>query len=310
MMRRALLVLCAAGLFPARSWSSPRAVTASKVVAVAPAVSPLPASAVAAAKGAPTAGVQAAAAGPAGAAETPERAGAQLERVVAAATGDIGAVIDNTQPRPKPKDKDLETVDPLHFAPNQIPVGLREVNEKEELLRGMKAHEQEQWLRDHAVPYVLRDGKRRPVDHHHESRAAWQADIEKVYAYSYVTPEEQKKLDALTDAQFWAEMLRLGWFYPYDQFGQGPHAPHLMPEDTRGHADDPFRSVAYYVRKAGGYDKTSIPFAEFKWANFFRSRLKNYPRGKKGFEAAVAEALALAKSPDAKALPGYKGLKK
>jgi hypothetical protein len=246
-------------------------------------------------------------AGPA--AETPDRASAQLERAAVAAQGDLGAVIDNGQPRPVPAEKDLETVHPLHFGPNQIPVGIREVAEKEELLRGMKAKERERWLKSRAVPYVLREGKRRPVDHHHETRAAWQAGIEKVYAYSYVTPAEQKRLDKLTDAQFWAEMLRLGWFYPYDQLGQGPHAAHLLPEDTRGHADDPFRSVAYYVRKAGGYDKTSLPFAEFKWANFFRPRLKTFPRGKKGFDAAVAEALELARDPEAKDLPGYKGPK-
>jgi len=157
------------------------------------------------------------------------------------------------------------------------------------------------------VPYVMRKGKRRPIDHHHETRAAWQAGLDHVYAYSAVDKKEQERLDKMADAEFWAEMKRRGWFYDKDQFGDGPRSPDQLPEDTRGHADDPFRSLAGAVRNRGGYDKSATPFAEFEWANFLRKRLKTYPRGDADFEKAVKEALALARSPEAKGLPGYKG---
>jgi hypothetical protein len=96
------------------------------------------------------------------------------------------------------------------------------------------------------------------------------------------------------------------WVYPYDQFGQGPHHPRDLPETVRGLADDPFRSVAGAVRDAGGYQKTGAPFSEFLWANFFRERLKNHPTFH-DFDAAVKEAIALAKTEAARHLPGWLG---
>ena len=97
----------------------------------------------------------------------------------------------------------------------------------------------------------------------------------------------------------------MGLFYDRDQFGVGPHDPNHLPEDVRSLADDPFRSVAWQVRKRGGYDKSSLPFAEFKWAQYFREHIKTYPT-RADFEQAVIEALAIAHAPGAKNLPGYK----
>ena len=34
--------------------------------------------------------------------------------------------------------------------------------------------------------------------------------------------------------------------------------------------DDPYRSLAYFVRKKGGYDKTKINLAEFYLAAFYK----------------------------------------
>jgi hypothetical protein len=226
--------------------------------------------------------------------------------MAAGAAGAAGARFDNAA-LPAPDAKDLEKVDPLDFEPMQIPVGMREVERKEKDLRALGDKDRKKWLQERAVPYVKRQGKRRPIDHHHETRAAWQAGMDRVYAYSAVTKEDQKRLDAMSDEEFWAEMKRRGWFYDKDQFGGGPRGPHQLPEDTRGHADDPFRSVAGEVRRRGGYEKTSMPFAEFEWANFFRTRVKTYPRGDEGYEQAVQEALALARSEEAAGLPGYKG---
>jgi hypothetical protein len=42
--------------------------------------------------------------------------------------------------------------------------------------------------------------------------------------------------------------------YPYCQFGEGPRKPLYLPRDIRGLADDPYRSLAWFVRKAGGFD--------------------------------------------------------
>jgi hypothetical protein len=100
-------------------------------------------------------------------------------------------------------------------------------------------------------------------------------------------------------------MRKARWTHLRDQFGNGPHPPHLLPEDVRGMADDPYRSLAWALRHEGAYEKSEEAFAEFQWADFLRAELKIEP-GDEGFEKALATAQALAKSPGAQSLPGCK----
>ena len=194
----------------------------------------------------------------------------------------------------------------LDLKPMQIPAGMYEVQDKAKKLRDMKSKESEAWLKENSVP-VVEDykGRLRPVDHHHEARAAWEADLDQGYTHRYFDDEMHARLKALPRDQFYAVTRAIGLFYDRDQFGAGPHDPNHLPEDVRGMGDDPFRSVAWQVRKRGGYDKTAIPFAEFKWAQYFRERVKTYPR-RADFEKTVVEAMALVHDPAARGLPGYK----
>lgn len=194
----------------------------------------------------------------------------------------------------------------LDLKPMQIPAGMIEVLEKANDLRDMKPKQVEAWLKERSVP-ILEDykGRKRPVDHHHETRAAWEAGRDEVYAYHYFDDSMHARIKALPRAQYYAVTRAMGLWYDRDQFGAGPHDPNHLPEDVRGMADDPFRSVAWQVRKRGGYDKTSVPFAEFAWARYFRERVATYPT-KADFEKAVREALAIARDPAARDLPGYK----
>jgi len=194
----------------------------------------------------------------------------------------------------------------LELKPMQIPAGMIEVQGKARDLRDLKSKDAEDWLRKKSVPYVEDyKGRKRPVDHHHESRAAWEADYDEVFAHRYFDDEMHRLIKGLDRDRFYAVTRAMGLFYDRDQFGAGPHDPNHLPEDVRGLADDPYRSLAGEVRKRGGYDKTATPFAEFLWANFFRERLKTYPT-KADFEKAVAEAMKLVRDPAAKSLPGYK----
>ena len=79
-----------------------------------------------------------------------------------------------------------------------------------------------------------------------------------------------------------------------------------IPEHREKLIDDPYRSLAGYVRNAGGYEKTAAAFAEFLWADFFRPRV---PVGdtRPQFHASVNTAAKVALSPDAAHLPGYRG---
>src|SRR5439155_1355494 len=120
-------------------------------------------------------------------------------------------------------------------------------------------------LKGKLVPVVIGPGgKLYMIDHHHLSRAAWEAGRKSVWV--------EVKADLSKTRNFWAEMERRKWVYPVDQFGTRRSAEQL-PQDVRGLADDPYRSLAGEVREQGGYEKNEAPFSEFRWADFFRSRI-------------------------------------
>ncbi len=91
--------------------------------------------------------------------------------------------------------------------------------------------------------------------------------------------------------------------HPIDAEGRR-YGVDALPKHVKGLVDDPYRSLAGYVRDAGGYVKTETAFAEFLWADFFRHRMSIGP-GPQGFDAAVRKALALAHDPAAHHLPGF-----
>lgn len=189
----------------------------------------------------------------------------------------------------------------LALRPTQFAVGIVEVASRRRLLEGMGKRELKKYLADRPIPVVLGpDARLYMVDHHHLSRAAWELGIPKLP----VTVIADRS--GLSEGEFWDEMRRAKHVYPYDQFGN-PRDPALLPSDVRGLADDPYRSLSWKVRDLGGYDKTPQPYAEFQWAEFFRRNLSGIGSVNDEFDAAVEKALALARSPAAAGLPGYRG---
>jgi hypothetical protein len=79
-----------------------------------------------------------------------------------------------------------------------------------------------------------------------------------------------------------------------------------IPKHLEDLRDDVYRSLAGFVRSAGGYDKTPTAFAEFLWADFFRHRIRVGPT-EEDFNRAVEEARVMAKSAAARDLPGFRG---
>ena len=190
----------------------------------------------------------------------------------------------------------------LSLRTTQMAAGMKEVEHKTEKLQALKKDPRElkHYLKSNPVPVVVGPkGRLYIIDHHHLVRAAWEADVPEVYI------EVKADLSGLSKSGFWRRMKREAWVYPYDEQGR-PRDVADLPKDVRGLADDPYRSVAWAVRERGGFEKTGKPFAEFRWADFFRARLQADPRHH-DFEEAVDEAMALARSPQAKGLPGYIG---
>jgi hypothetical protein len=137
------------------------------------------------------------------------------------------------------------------------------------------------------------------VDHHHLARALHEEGVNEV---AVTTIANLSKLDGDV---FWVVMDNRSWLHPFDD--KGRRCPYQdIPKSITGMVDDPFRSLAGELRRAGGFAKDTTPFSEFLWADFLRRRLKR-KTVEQDFEAAVEKALELAKSLDADYLPGWCG---
>ncbi len=104
---------------------------------------------------------------------------------------------------------------------------------------------------------------------------------------------------------FWTVCDHKSWVHPYDSEGVRREFSEI-PKAIGDLKDDPFRSLAGELRRAGGFAKDTTPFSEFLWADYLRRNIKE-KRVEGDFSAAMEKAMALAKSKDAGYLPGWCG---
>jgi hypothetical protein len=133
----------------------------------------------------------------------------------------------------------------------------------------------------------------------------------------------------LEDVHFWKTMHEQNYVYLFDRAGGGPQQPGTLPSHIKDLKFDLYRSLAWIVREHHGYVKNTASFSEFKWANFFRTRIlldQDILAGKHTFDdfafavdekdvlevtddgkEVIEEALFLATSHEACGLPGFRG---
>jgi hypothetical protein len=115
--------------------------------------------------------------------------------------------------------------------------------------------------------------------------------------------EVEADLSKCSMEAFWKEMNENLWVHPLDENGVRHHYP-MIPDKLDKLVDDVYRSLAGYVRDAGGFDKTPKAFAEFIWADFFRRNIA-VETVRSDFPTAVQAGLSLAQSKWAKNIPGF-----
>jgi hypothetical protein len=190
----------------------------------------------------------------------------------------------------------------LELRPTQFAIGMLEVVEKIKEIKKLNGSRRKKWIKENPVPVVISPrGDPYIVDHHHFLAVAHQLGIRRVR----VEVLEDLSGKRMSYQRFWNWMKKNHYLYPYCQFGEGPRDMIYLPYDIRGLADDPYRSLAWFVRKGGAYEKTDRNFAEFVWANFFRKKRLLEKRGLDGFAQAERAAMKLAQSKEAKKLPGW-----
>jgi hypothetical protein len=187
--------------------------------------------------------------------------------------------------------------------PTQITVGMREVKAKRKRWREKETKnttKSGEFLGTHMIPVVLGPKERHYIiDHHHLARALHDEGVKNIVI---TVVANLSKLE--TDA-FWFVMDNRNLMHPFDDLGHR-RAYQDLPKTVSDLVDDPFRSLAGELRRAGGFAKDTTPFSEFLWADFLRRRIKR--KAIEGnFDHALENALQFAKSEDANYLPGWCG---
>ena len=194
----------------------------------------------------------------------------------------------------------LKPVAILDLRPTQITVGMREVKAKRKHWRDEGTRKGQEFLGKHMIPVILGPkGRHYVIDHHHLARALHDEGVEDV-AVTVIA-----NLSTLDRDAFWFVMDNRDWTHPFDADGRRRPFGDL-PKSVDKLIDDPFRSLAGELRRAGGFAKDTTPFSEFLWADFLRRRMKR-KAVETNFDGALEKALQLAKSVDANYLPGWCG---
>ena len=184
--------------------------------------------------------------------------------------------------------------------PTQITVGLREVAEKRRRWREQAGDKEGEFLGRHMIPVIWGPkGRHYIIDHHHLCRALQDEGVE------HILVNVVADLRTLARGEFWTYLDNRDWCHPYDAAGKRRGVDDI-PATVTAMADDPYRSLAGGLRRAGGFAKDVTPFSEFIWADFLRRRVKSRLVAD-NFNAALARALKLARSDAAVHLPGWCG---
>jgi len=142
------------------------------------------------------------------------------------------------------------------------------------------------------------------TDHHHGARAWLLAG----YASGICSIEPDPSSD--DPGKFWPRLVDLKIVNLQDKDGI-VMAPDALPNSLEQLPDDPYRTLAWMVRKKDGFCRALMgqwEFAEFIWADWMRSRAE-IPAAQVAAapDKLLKTALKLAKSPAAEGLPGYVG---
>jgi hypothetical protein len=183
--------------------------------------------------------------------------------------------------------------------PTQMAVGMRAVEAKRRKIQRLSesARKLRRFLEKRRIPAVLGPGEDYYIiDHHHLSLALWQSEIDEVFVRVIGDFSDMPK------RAFLHAMASFGWLHAYDAHGRNV-CPTRLPSSLDQLRADRYRDLAWSVREAGGFKKTTTPFSEFAWANFFRARIPGAELSR-DFDLAHEWAMRLARSNCARHLPG------
>ena len=182
------------------------------------------------------------------------------------------------------------------ISPTQFDVGSKEIQRRKKITGDL----------DEKVGKVVKGpgGVYYLIDGHHLTRARHEL------GHPDVTVTLVHDWSQMTEEKFWEKMTdpSAPLTYLFDATGKKRSYKEL-PKSIGQLSNDPYRSLAWYVRKAGGFKKGVVPFQEFQWANYFRKKFPNLTDNDIDFHLIAKKAVLLLQSGEAREL-GLPGARK
>jgi hypothetical protein len=196
---------------------------------------------------------------------------------------------------------DVRTLRPLQGA-----IGMEEVRDKAQRIAAKPEKEWRDLVKD-PIKVIRGPGDALFITDHHHGADAW-----RLVGHPVALCKIGERPPFATEAEFWSGLVRDRLVRLADADGE-PLPPAQLPSSLKLMPDDPYRSLAWLLRKKDGFCRSEMPqkeFAEFLWADWLRTQ-PELPADVVRASAAsmLPTALALARSPAAQAMPGYVGTK-
>ncbi|MEA2834201.1 MAG: hypothetical protein QOG66_2403 [Methylobacteriaceae bacterium] len=195
---------------------------------------------------------------------------------------------------------DVRTLRPLQGA-----VGLEEVKEKADKI-GDNLKKARKKLEEDPIKVVHGPGGALFITDHHHGAYAW------LRANHPDAVCEIRKGPAFnSENEFWSGLTKLRLVHLADADSK-PITPQELPRSLDKMGNDPYRSLAWRLRKKDGFCRSLADqkeFVEFAWADRLRTMQNEFPPDavKTSSESFIEPAKKFALSAEAKDLPGYIG---
>jgi hypothetical protein len=191
--------------------------------------------------------------------------------------------------------------------PTQFTVGYLPVDKKmEKIEKYDRDGKLEKYLKKKVAPAIIGpNGKLYIIDRHHTFTALMLSNVDHNKKWARIEVIADKRDSSWSE--FYQFMTENKYFYLYRR-GIGRQAPSDLPNELSKLEDDPYRSLSWVVREAGGFKKVNVSYLEFFWARFFRNEgIVLNSSSERSINKVLKRALELARSPKASHLPGYIG---
>ena len=185
--------------------------------------------------------------------------------------------------------------------PTQVTIGLTAVNERIKRLSHMTKSGLHTHIRDHHVPVVSWPEERYYIiDHHHLCRALREIGVETA---DFIIVDDLSHI--VWPSEFWSLMESKKFVHSFWPNGEKRDLIDI-PQDVMYLKNDPYRSLATFLREQGIYSKEQTPYIEFQWADAFRWSIDAQLIEHEHQKAIQQAILLINKYPDHyKSLPGY-----